>query len=146
MAKVCTKQTTIKNKAACILFSLLIVCILLDPEDGGCTFLWNARKLLPVYMASHPRRQYSSYLYLLFSFSPLLQHDEPAPPCDLVPWIYSECMDEVLTAMVTKSPIFWDVTPCSPLKVNRHFRGICCLHVLGWRISQAKKPALYPRR
>jgi hypothetical protein len=26
---------------------------------------------------------------------------------------------EVLTAMFTKRSIFWDITPCSPLKVNR---------------------------
>jgi hypothetical protein len=26
---------------------------------------------------------------------------------------------EVLTAVVMKSPIFWDMTPCSPLKINR---------------------------
>jgi hypothetical protein len=26
-----------------------------------------------------------------------------------------------LTAVVVKSPIFWDITPCSPLKVNRRF-------------------------
>jgi hypothetical protein len=30
---------------------------------------------------------------------------------------------EVLTAVVMKSAIFWDKTPCSPLKVNRCFRG-----------------------
>jgi hypothetical protein len=28
---------------------------------------------------------------------------------------------EVLTAVVMKSSIFWDITPCSPLKVNRSF-------------------------
>jgi hypothetical protein len=28
---------------------------------------------------------------------------------------------EVLTAVVMKSSIFWDVSPCSPLKVNRRF-------------------------
>jgi hypothetical protein len=28
---------------------------------------------------------------------------------------------EVLTAMVIKRIIFWNVTPCSPLKVNRYF-------------------------
>jgi hypothetical protein len=27
---------------------------------------------------------------------------------------------EVLTAVVRKSIIFWDITPCSPLKVNRY--------------------------
>jgi hypothetical protein len=30
---------------------------------------------------------------------------------------------EVLTAMVMKSTIFWDITPCSPLNVNRRFGG-----------------------
>jgi hypothetical protein len=25
--------------------------------------------------------------------------------------------------------IFWDITPCSPLKVNRHFGGICHLNL-----------------
>jgi hypothetical protein len=28
---------------------------------------------------------------------------------------------EVLTAVVTKGTIFWDITPCSPLKANRRF-------------------------
>jgi hypothetical protein len=27
-----------------------------------------------------------------------------------------------------KSSIFWDITQCSPLKVNRHFVGTCHLH------------------
>jgi hypothetical protein len=30
---------------------------------------------------------------------------------------------EVLTAVVMKSPIFWDKPPCSPLKVHRRFGG-----------------------
>jgi hypothetical protein len=29
---------------------------------------------------------------------------------------------EVLTMVVMKSTIFWDITPCSPLNVNRRFR------------------------
>jgi hypothetical protein len=29
----------------------------------------------------------------------------------------------VLTAVVMKSTVFWDMTPCSPLKVNRRFGG-----------------------
>jgi hypothetical protein len=28
---------------------------------------------------------------------------------------------EVLTAVVMKSYIFWDITPCSPFKVNQRF-------------------------
>jgi hypothetical protein len=34
---------------------------------------------------------------------------------------------EVLTAVVMKYTIFWDITPCSPLKVNRRFGGIYSL-------------------
>jgi hypothetical protein len=28
---------------------------------------------------------------------------------------------EVLTAVVMNSSVFWDIMPCSPLKVNRRF-------------------------
>jgi hypothetical protein len=45
---------------------------------------------------------------------------------------------EVLTAVVMKSSNFWDITPCSPLKVNRRFGGTCLLHVQGQRIRQAR--------
>jgi hypothetical protein len=34
---------------------------------------------------------------------------------------------EVVTPVVMKSTIFWDITPCSPLKVGRHFGEICRL-------------------
>jgi hypothetical protein len=37
---------------------------------------------------------------------------------------------EVLTAVVMKCTIFWYIAPCSPLKVNRRFRGTCLLHLL----------------
>jgi hypothetical protein len=32
---------------------------------------------------------------------------------------------EVITAVLMKRSIFWDTTLCSPLKVNRRFRGTC---------------------
>jgi hypothetical protein len=35
---------------------------------------------------------------------------------------------EVVTPVVMKSNIFWDITPCSPLKANRRFGGTYCLH------------------
>jgi hypothetical protein len=38
---------------------------------------------------------------------------------------------EVLTAVVMKSTIFWDITPCSPVKVNRRFGRIYRLHLQG---------------
>jgi hypothetical protein len=35
--------------------------------------------------------------------------------------------------------MFWDITPCSLLKVNRCFSGICCLHLHGKRIRNQHK-------
>jgi hypothetical protein len=46
---------------------------------------------------------------------------------------------EVLTAVVMKSSIFWVITPCSPLKVNRRFEGTCPFYLQGRRISQRRK-------
>jgi hypothetical protein len=36
-----------------------------------------------------------------------------------------------------KSIIFWDLTPCSPLNVNRRFGGTYRLHLQGRKISSA---------
>jgi hypothetical protein len=41
---------------------------------------------------------------------------------------------QVLTEVVMKHFVFWDITPCSLLKLN-HFGGTCHLHLQGWRIS-----------
>jgi hypothetical protein len=41
-----------------------------------------------------------------------------------------------------KSTIFWDITPCSPLKVKLRFGGTYRLHLHGRRISQARNQAL----
>jgi hypothetical protein len=45
---------------------------------------------------------------------------------------------KVLTAVVEKSNTFRDITPCSPLKANRHFGGTCRLNLQGQGISQAR--------
>jgi hypothetical protein len=45
---------------------------------------------------------------------------------------------EVLIPVVMKSSIFWDISPCSPSKVNRRFGRTCCLYLQGQRISQAR--------
>jgi hypothetical protein len=37
-----------------------------------------------------------------------------------------------------KRSIFWDITPCSPLKINRHLRETCLLYLYGLRINQAR--------
>jgi hypothetical protein len=43
-----------------------------------------------------------------------------------------------VVTVVMKSYIFWDMTPCTPVKVNRRFGGIYHLHLEGRRISQAR--------
>jgi hypothetical protein len=46
---------------------------------------------------------------------------------------------EIVTAVVMKSTIFWDKTPCSRLKFNRlHGGGKYRLHLQGQRISRAR--------
>jgi hypothetical protein len=42
---------------------------------------------------------------------------------------------EVFTEVVMKSSIFWDITSCSPLKVNGSFGGTCRLHLQGRKVS-----------
>jgi hypothetical protein len=45
---------------------------------------------------------------------------------------------EVLTAVFMKNAIFWDITPCIPLKINRRFGGTYRLHLQGPRINRAR--------
>jgi phosphatidylserine synthase len=45
---------------------------------------------------------------------------------------------EAPAAVVMNSSVFWDITPCSPLKVNRRFVGTCRLYLQVRRISQAR--------
>jgi hypothetical protein len=45
---------------------------------------------------------------------------------------------EVPAAVVMKRSVFWDITPRSPLYVNRCFGGTCRLHLQGQRISQPR--------
>jgi hypothetical protein len=47
-------------------------------------------------------------------------------------------MFEVLTAVVIKSSVFWDITSCNPLKFGQRFGGICRLHLQDRRISQVR--------
>jgi hypothetical protein len=45
---------------------------------------------------------------------------------------------ELLTVIVMNSSIFWDIMLCSLLEVNQHLRGICHLHLQGWRKNLAR--------
>jgi hypothetical protein len=48
---------------------------------------------------------------------------------------------EVLTAVVMKSTIFWDITPCSPLSIHRRFGGTYRFHLQGRKNKFSNKPA-----
>jgi hypothetical protein len=63
-------------------------------------------------------------------------------PCDIKIMLYntrnlSLVRFEVLTVVVIKSTIFWDITPCSPLRVNRRFGGTYRLHLQCRKTSRA---------
>jgi hypothetical protein len=45
---------------------------------------------------------------------------------------------EVFTAVVMKSIVFWDMTPCSPLSFNRRFGGTYHLYLQGRRNKFSK--------
>jgi hypothetical protein len=47
-------------------------------------------------------------------------------------------MNETIRTLHLKSSIFWDITSCSQLKMNRRFGGSCRIHIQGRRISQAR--------
>jgi hypothetical protein len=51
---------------------------------------------------------------------------------------YWTCIFTFRLSLVHLNSIFWDITLCSTLKANRHFGGLCCLHLQGQRISQAR--------
>jgi hypothetical protein len=44
----------------------------------------------------------------------------------------------IIPTIRLESSIFWDTTPCSPLKVIRCFGRTCCLHLQGRKISQVR--------
>jgi hypothetical protein len=52
---------------------------------------------------------------------------------------------EVLTAVVMNGAVFWHITLCSPVTVNRRFRGTFRLHHQGQRINQERNQRTTPR-
>jgi hypothetical protein len=48
---------------------------------------------------------------------------------------------EVLTAVVMKTIIFWDITPCSPLSVNGRFGRTYRLHLQALKNKLRRKAA-----
>jgi hypothetical protein len=40
--------------------------------------------------------------------------------------------------ITTTNSVIWDISPCSPVKVNRRFEETCRLHLHGRRVSQGR--------
>jgi hypothetical protein len=57
----------------------------------------------------------------------------------MVKTVICNARPEVLTAVVMKSSIFWDIKLCSPLKYNRRFGGTCRLLPQSIRITQGTR-------
>jgi hypothetical protein len=87
-----------------------------DPEDGGGRE--NHRKLLQVDRLGHSIKQLNTLKInrdMNFFMGDFLKPVSHAPTL----WDNSAFVRfEVLTAVVMKSSVFWDITPCSLLKVN----------------------------
>jgi hypothetical protein len=66
------------------------------------------------------------------SFRTALGPTQPAIQCVL------NQAPKTTTNTCIKSSIFWDITPCSPLSVNRRFGGTYRLHLQGRRIRRAR--------
>jgi hypothetical protein len=45
---------------------------------------------------------------------------------------------EIANYIGRKTTVFWDITPCTPLKVNRRFGRIYRLHLQGRKMSRAR--------
>jgi hypothetical protein len=67
-------------------------------------------------------------------------------------WLYMKCISRTpswgfmcprlgtAALFEVKRSVIWDITSCSPVKVDRCFGGTYRLHFEGWGISQARKP------
>jgi hypothetical protein len=51
---------------------------------------------------------------------------------------------EVLIAATMKGTIFWDVTPCSLVKVYRHFEGKYCPHQAYYLLTNLLRSLMNP--
>jgi hypothetical protein len=59
-------------------------------------------------------------------------------------WVENVYLNTHTTNPRLKSSVFWDVTPCSPLKTNRRFCGTCRLQFQGQRIIGQARLYLLP--
>jgi hypothetical protein len=95
------------------------VILLFGPQQKG--------KPLPADLQIKPEEYSFFFLWLSmeFHFRYLLRHFTPR-------W----------TTVRLKSTVFWDITPCNPLNVNRRFGGTYRLHLQCSKNNLSKKPGV----
>jgi hypothetical protein len=93
-------------------------------------------------------RMYRTNLYLLLldvalGYLVLLLH--VSIKSTWIPFSHPEVRGLIFRSTKFLKCIFWDITPCSSLKVNRRFGGTYILHLQARRIIQARnqQPATY---
>jgi hypothetical protein len=45
---------------------------------------------------------------------------------------------EVLTVVIVKSTVFWNLRLYCTIEIHEHFGGTCCLHHLGWKVRKTR--------
>jgi hypothetical protein len=106
-------------------------------EKHSYIFWWNSQWN----QDGMPREPYISLFYVIPKIRRIVNLSPPSLPVKI-------CMETqnrftfikilLLNILFIKSSTSWDIALCSPLIVNRRFRGTCLLHLHGRRISQAK--------
>jgi hypothetical protein len=111
-----------------LLSQVLKITKVSEPSDAlvPLHYLYTDWVCIPEWISAHT---FPTYLFML-------SHEDSFKYC----W-FGSCGKSSQTFQ-SKSSIFWDIAPCSPLKVNQHFEGTCHLYLQSWIISQeSKKPA-----
>jgi hypothetical protein len=85
----------------------------------------------------------SKFFFFLFNYTSTASKNvsDSTPSFSVCIRMTSGCLEaafHLLTGVTMKIDIFWDITPCSPVKVNRRFRGTPNLHL---QSKLSKKPA-----
>jgi hypothetical protein len=85
---------------------------------------------------SRSRSHYEDLLYLYPSRATDLSCATQQWPA-ILSWPWASDQIQITLCIKQIKFILCNITPCSPLKVSRHFRETC-LHLQGWTISQAR--------
>jgi hypothetical protein len=107
------------------------------------TFSQVSQPLLDLREASLPFEPHIQPIKMPWSYNPnstinTINHQNPRVIRKHFPPNSSLVGSEILTAVVKKSSVFWDLTLYSPLEANWRFGGTCRLHPQGRKISQAR--------